>query len=310
MLPSVSNTIDPILITGANGHLGQSLCRAWAGRPVRAVVRSERAAEQLRALPPSCTPEIHVLDYADEEALRRAGDGCGAWVHLVGILKETALARYIDAHEGTSTHIARAAEKASVKRIVSLSILGAAPDAANACLASKGRADALLAGSAVPATILRLPMVLGPREIAAAALGGKARAPFAFLARGGRSMEQPIDTRDVVRAIQAACDVRDGSSHRLDLAGPHALSHRELVQRVAQVLGARGPRIVPIPYFLVAGFAALMERISENPPLTRAMLGVLDHDDAIDPLPAARTLGISLTPLEDTLRATFLEATE
>jgi hypothetical protein len=37
------------------------------------------------------------------------------------------------------------------------------------------------------------------------------------------------------------------------------------------------------------------------------MLGVLEHDDRIDPLPAARRLGLALTPLDRTLAWTFLE---
>jgi hypothetical protein len=48
--------------------------------------------------------------------------------------------------------------------------------------------------------------------------------------------------------------------------------------------------------------AALFERVFANPPLTRAMLGVLERDDQIDPGPACTRLGITLTPLEATLR--------
>ena len=295
---------DPILVTGANGHLGRSLLGALAGREVHAVVRSERAAAVLRALPEAAQPHIHVLAYSDEEALTSAGSGCAAWVNLVGILKETRNARYEDAHEGLATGLVRAAKAAGARRIVSLSILGAEPDAANACLASKGRADEILLGGPVPATVLRLPMVLGPGEIAAFALRGKARAPVAFLTRGGRTLEQPIDTRDVVAAILAAAADRGDERRRLDLAGPASLSHRELVERVAALSGGR-PRVLPVPLPLVRAVAALMERTAANPPLTRAMLGVLEHDDAIDPAPAAGLLGISLTPLEDTLRATF-----
>jgi hypothetical protein len=35
------------------------------------------------------------------------------------------------------------------------------------------------------------------------------------------------------------------------------------------------------------------------------MLGVLEHDDAIDPFAAAETLGVSLTDLDETLRRAF-----
>ena len=53
--------------------------------------------------------------------------------------------------------------------------------------------------------------------------------------------------------------------------------------------------------------AALLERISKDPPITRAMLGVLEHDDSIDPSAAARRLGLVLTSLAETLRATFID---
>ncbi len=81
------------------------------------------------------------------------------------------------------------------------------------------------------------------------------------------------------------------------------------LERVAAVLGTDGPRVVPLPLSLVRGFASVVERVSENPPLTSAMLGVLEHDDDIDPGPAAAMLGIALTPLDDTLRATFAPET-
>jgi NADH dehydrogenase len=225
-------------------------------------------------------------------------------VHLVGILKQTRRARYVDAHERTSEAVARAAERAGVRRIVCLSILGAAPESANACLASKGRADATLLMGAVPATVLRVPMVLGPGEIAAFALRAQASAPVAFLVRGGATREQPIDTRDVVAALRLAAAERSTARIALDLAGPESLTHRELVACVARVLGKPTPRIVPVPAAIAFGAAALLERLAE-PPLTRAMLGVLEHDDAIDPRPAAQRRGLVLTPLAETLAHTF-----
>ena len=43
-----------------------------------------------------------------------------------------------------------------------------------------------------------------------------------------------------------------------------------------------------------------------SPPVTRAMLGVLDHDDAVETTKAARKLGLRLTSLDDMLRAVLL----
>jgi 2-alkyl-3-oxoalkanoate reductase len=121
--------------------------------------------------------------------------------------------------------------------------------------------------------------------------------------RGGATLEQPIDARDLVHALELAL-VAPVEREALDLAGPESLTHRALVLRVAALLGRR-PRIVPLPLAAASALAFAMERLAAEPPLTRAMLGVLEHDDRIDPLPAARRLGLELTPLDDTLAWTF-----
>jgi len=41
------------------------------------------------------------------------------------------------------------------------------------------------------------------------------------------------------------------------------------------------------------------------PPITRAMLGVLDHYDDIGSLPSSKELGINLTALDEMLDATM-----
>jgi len=298
-----------LVVTGANGHLGLSLARrlgaTGGGLPgaMRAVVRSERAAATIRELPEESRPEIHLAEPSDRAVLAETARGCSAWVHLVGILKESSAASYEDAHERSATVVREAAAEAGVGRIVYMSILGSKPEASNACLRSKGRAEQILLEGKVPATVLRVPMVLGPDELAAGALRGQASAPVSFLVGGGHSLEQPIDSADVVSAILAAAADTGSGSQALDLAGPESLSHRDLVTRVAQRLGRR-PRLLPLPLVFVRGLAAVLGQLA-NPPLTPAMLGVLQHDDDIDPRPACRALGIELTPLDSTLDRTF-----
>ena len=46
----------------------------------------------------------------------------------------------------------------------------------------------------------------------------------------------------------------------------------------------------------------MMEWLLANPPVTEAMLEVLDHDDDIDPRAACAALNLELTPLDETLR--------
>lgn len=291
----------PLLVTGANGHLGRRILFRMAGiRPVRAVVRSERAADTLRSLPEAARPEIRILSYTDEAALCEAASGCDAGVHLVGIVKEGRTASYRSAHEDTCRVLARAASRAGLRRIVYLSILGSRPGAANPCLASKGRAESILMEGPTPVTVLRVPMVIGEGDVASRALAGQARAPLLFLVDGGRTWQQPIDAADVVEAVVHALERGGTDDESFDLAGPEPLRHRDLIERAAALYG-RQPRIVPVPLGLARLAAAVLARTSADPPITPAMLDVLQHDDRVDPTPACEALGLSLTPLDQTL---------
>jgi len=303
---SLAGNSGRILITGANGHLGRrTISRLTPAdgltRPVRAVVRSERAAQTIRKHSHPAV-EIEILDYRDEEALTRAADGCEVAVHLVGIILETSRGSYRDAHELTSHALARAAAAAGLKRIVYLSILGSHPDSSNDCLASKGRAEQILLDASTPVLILRVPMVLGPDDFASRALRRQAQARFTPLLRGGASAEQPIDAEDVVSAILSGATKPGLDDVALDLAGPESLSRRELLERCARLHGNR-PKVIPIPLSVELAFAFLVEHLLPDPPLSRAMVGVLDHDDVVETRRACERLGIRLTPLDRTLRS-------
>ncbi len=300
-MATINAFVGRVLVTGANGSLGRALVThlAATGATVRALVRSERAAATLRSL--AAPPEVAIVEWSDAPGLARAIDGCDAAVHLVGVLKETPSQRYADAHEGTARALATAARGASLRRIVYLSIIGASTKSKNACLASKARAEAILLEAPLATTVLRFPMVLGGDDPASFALRARAKSRIVPLVRGGASLEQPIDARDVVACIAAALARPELAGRVLDVAGPESLPRRELVRRAAALLG-NTPRFVSIPFGLIRGVASLLERISANPPVTRAMLDVLEHDDRVDPKLASDALGITLTPLDDTLQ--------
>ncbi len=298
----------PVLVTGANGQIALQLFERFAARGItgRAVVRSERAAKQVETLPEAIRPDIEILPegYGDTAALTRAASGCRAIVHLVGILKEGSNSSYRVAHEESCEAVASAADANGVDRVVYLSIFGAHPTSSNACLASKGRAEEILMNAKTPATVLRVPMVVGPDDPASRALRAQAEKSSVTLVGGGKSIHQPIDIRDLLSAIVASVEDEGGASHGFDLGGPEALPYRDLVARAGARHGVT-PKVRGIPVALMNLVAAVMEIISKDPPITRAMIGVLEHDDHIDNRAALDHLGIELTSLDDTL-ATFI----
>lgn len=281
-----------LAITGANGHLGQRLIRTLGDDGVRALVRRPAAAQHLAAAHPAL--DLRLVDFLDPKAMTAALAGVRQVVHLVGILKEGRRSSYRAAHEQTTEALLQAAASAGVAGIVSVSILGAHPQAANACLASKGRADEALLRGAVPAKVIRVPMVLGEGDYAAEDLRRRARRAVNVTFRAA-SLDQPIYAGDLIAAIRRSLDELPEGRGAWDLAGPEVLSRRALNQRAAAVLG-RGTRTLSLPLGLGMALAWFAERLPD-PPVTRAMLGVLDQDDAAD----VSASGLNLRPLDETL---------
>jgi uncharacterized protein YbjT (DUF2867 family) len=284
---------DRYAITGANGNLGVRAIATLGVSRVRALVRSPRAKETLLEKFP--TLEVFVVDYTDADSLRIALDGCDVVVHLVGIIKETQFSRYNDAHE-RSCEALKQGLPVSIRHIVYLSIVGSAADSGNSCLASKGRAEDILLDSGVAVSILQVPMVLGEGDFASSALKKNSKKRFALAFRA-ESLEQPIYAADVIDAICAAANAEGGG--RFQLAGPESLSRRSLIQRAAHLQG-RAVIVLSLPISLGMMMAWVFEFLP-NPPVTRAMLGVLDHDDQIDSQESLEKLGLTLTPLNKTL---------
>ena len=296
------------LITGANGNLGKRLItqlleEAQSEVKVTALVRSTRAQQVLEGLPLSPAKrealKVEVVDYTDVEAVAQAAAGCGSVVHLVGILKATRNASYEQAHEHSCEALVAALKNTPVKHITYMSIVGSKPDAANACLRSKGRAEEILRTSSIPTCVLRVPMVLGEGDYASFALAKRARSRVSFGFRNA-SLEQPIYAGDVVSAI---CSAQANSvDAEIDLGGPEVLSRKQLSERAAAVLG-NSHTSLSLPLWLGLGLASIFETVMSNPPVTRAMLEVLDHDDNVDSTSALSKLGLSsLTSLDETLK--------
>ena len=289
--------LEPILITGANGHLGRRLIAALLPvRPIVAVVRSRRAADFLRKrFERHPRLLIHALDPCDTQALSAAGRGCRQAVHLIGKIKIGKTEALADSHERPAAALAGC----GFAHIVYVSILGAAPSSTSACLRARHAVETIFGNAGSHASIVRVPMVLGEQDRASFALAKRARSKRVVLFRGA-SLEQPIYAGDVIAAIETLLYSTPLGIRLFELAGPQSLTRIELVRRAAGLCGTN-PRIVSVPLALGLTFAAIAESFLANPPVTTDMLRILDHDDAIDPGPAAEALGLRLTSLEHML---------
>ena len=299
---------EKVLITGANGHLGKKLILASDEYDICALVRSEKAERDLmNFIEGHSIKNVEIVkgDYLDVSTMKQLVSSYRYVVHLVGIIKENKQNNFDLVHKQTTEALIEALKDSKVEKICYISILGSKENSGNACFSSRGYAEKLFLKSAIPSLILQTPMVLGEGDNASRAILKNALSKFNFTFRK-LSLEQPIYAGDVIKAIKI--DINRTFTGEMSpngikiLAGPISLTREELTQKVAKLKGVK-VKVFSLPLLLGYALAGIAEILLPNPPISKAMLEVLDHDDNVDPLPACSELDIRLTPLESMLES-------
>lgn len=285
-------------MTGANGAVGREILRMGPSPELVAVVRSGRAVAELR--PAAGAARITRVAYDDVSDLAAAFAGADAVVHLVGVLVEGPGSTYEEANVQTTRLVIAAARRRDVTKLVFVSATGADAGSPNRYWRSKGEAESLIRASGVPHTIVRTPMLLGRGTEAAMTLRRRASRRLVPLLGGGRTRQQPLAVTDLARAVLIACDPALAKGGMLDLVGPVSVPGREIVERAARSIGRR-VTIVPVPVRPIR-LALTMARRAGWRAWSPDALEVLTTDTELDPAPAARALGITLTSLGEQVR--------
>ena len=301
---------DKILVTGANGNLGKKFMLSKGEVEVCALVRSEKAKDDLMSfIKTNDIQDVQLVkcDYLDEQVIKELARSCTYVLHLVGIIKENKDNRFNIVHKQTTKVLMEAIKGGGIKKCCYISILGAKKDSTNTCFSSRGFAEKLFLDSDIPSLVLQVPMVLGEGDYASEALKKNALSRINFTFRK-LSLEQPIYAQDIINVINV--DIKrtleeDHSPGGIKaLAGPTSLTREKLIMKTAKQLGVK-VKVFSLPLFLGYTLARISEMLFSHPPITRAMLGVLDHDDDIDPSPSCKELGINLTTLDEMIEATI-----
>ncbi len=287
-----------IAVVGANSAVGSALLAQVAAGGALDAVAAVRRPEVVGGLPQSPRISPRVVDYRRSDDLADAFAGAGAVVHLAGILFESRTSDYRSGNVEVTRAVVEAARAAGAGHVVFVSSLGADPRAPNGYFRSKGEAERLVAESGLDATIIRTPLLLGPGTAGGRALVAAASGPAARVLGGGAHRLRPLDVDDLCRAVQGCCERPAAGVRTCDLVGPETLTHRELIERAAGCLG-REARVRSTPVWL-ARLAARVAGLARKGGLTPAVIDVITSDETVD-RNAAAELGVSLTPLSDTL---------
>ena len=287
-----------IIVSGANGYIGKAFLRRLlqtGHREIRALVRSEKAKNELTTEFDGL--DVVVVDYLDRRSIDSALLEGAHLFHLVGTIRQTREFSFREIHEDLCNAIVEAPTKLS--KITSLSVTGASFHSINSCLKSRANADRVFDESDVPTAVVRIPMVLGGNGHASETLRKNARKRLVFSFRAS-SLEQPIFLDDVIAILFESLKNRSLEG-LFDLGGPESITRRELIRLAGKIL-RMNPIIISLPLVLVNLFAWLLEKTQKEPLISRATLGVLDHDDNVDNSDTLAAFGLTLTSLDVMLR--------
>ena len=301
--------MSTILVTGPNGFVGSHLLPALidAGHEVRALVRSESAAEAVRRrLTDAQRSRLTTAtgDVTKSDTLPAALAGVDAVLHLAAIPRDWdggASLRLVNT-EGTR-FVVKAATDAGVRRFVHLGAMGVQDEPTLHYASSKAKAIAIVKASGLDWTVLSPSVMYGPRDGFFNILADLVRlSPGVTPITGsGQARFQPFAVADLARATVQAFAEDSTIGRELLLGGPRYWTYRELMEEVLRCMGKRRllvPMPVPLIRLVAAGAEALRLRFF---PVATDQLRQLRLDN-VGTLDAVRSsLGWDPQPMEGNL---------
>jgi uncharacterized protein YbjT (DUF2867 family) len=228
-----------VLVTGASGYAGAALVpRLRAdGHRVRGFGRS---AARITAPVDEIVEGDAILGSGLEQAL----DGIDVAYFLIHSMEGPGNG-FADLERKAAEQFAAAAADAGVRRIVYLGGLVPADGQISRHLASRLAVEELLLAAAPESIAFRASIVIGARSRSFRFLVRLVeRMPVLALPAWRDHRTAPVDGRDMLAFLaRAATAPRSVSGRSWDIAGPDVMSYGELVERIADAMLVRRPRV-------------------------------------------------------------------
>jgi len=241
-----------VTVFGATGIVGRALVPLLAG---------EHDVVGVSRHPPESTEGIHWVeaDVASGEGVQSALEGADVAYYLVHSLGVRDFER--QDREAAET-VSREAVRAGVQQIVYLGGLGGDSPAASPHLRSRQETGKRLAADGVPVTTLRAAMVVGKGSVAfETILGLVKKLPVMITPSWVSTPTQPIALQDIARYLAEVCGNPATLGEGFDVGGPEVMTYKQMIERIAAVLGRR-PRIIEVPVLTPALSALWLELVT------------------------------------------------
>jgi uncharacterized protein YbjT (DUF2867 family) len=282
-----------VTVFGGTGVVGRALLPLLADEhDVVAVSRGRRdAGEGVRWV---------VADVASGAGVADALEGADVVYYLVHSLGARDFERQ---DREAARNVSREAARAGAVQIVYLGGLGGEEHDASAHLRSRRETGQRLASDGVPVTTLRAAMVIGKGSAAfETILGLVKRLPVMITPSWVSTPTQPIALDDIARYLAGVAANDAASGETFDAGGPEVMTYRQMIERIAALLGRR-PRIIEVPVLTPALSALWLELVTPvNASVARPLVDGLRSPTVAREERLRKLLPFQLTPFDEAAR--------
>jgi nucleoside-diphosphate-sugar epimerase len=258
------------LVTGATGFVGSHLTETLRrhGDEVTALARSARKAELLAPLGVRVVPG----DLHDAGALTRAVEGQDVIYHVAGVVAARNEADFLAANRDGTANLVAAAERVGGPRLVLVSSMAAvgpsargqphrgdeSPRPVTAYGRSKLAAEGVVTASSLPWSIVRPPMVYGPRDTEVFKVFRLVRLGIAPVFGDGNQELCAVYGADLADALLAVGRCATTNARKYHVCHPEVFTSAGFVRAVAAVMDG-SVTVIRIPPFVGRALLGITE---------------------------------------------------
>jgi nucleoside-diphosphate-sugar epimerase len=285
-----------VALTGGTGFVGSHLAEALRARgdAVTCLVRTATAAGPLEAL--GCRSVVGTLE--DDLSVATLVGGAEVVYHVAGVISLSSPDALLRVNRDGTARLAAAARRAGVRRLLyvsSLAVTGptvpgrpldeaGTPRPVTSYGRSKQAGEEAVRASAAAFTIVRPPIVYGPRDRQVLRLFRMARRGLAPLLGDGRQELSLVHARDLVGALVAAATSAHTAGGTYHAGHPISVTQRALLEGIGAAVGSR-VRLVALPPAMVKAALAVGGAVAR----LRGRASILDPAKAAELLAPAWT---------------------